>query len=158
MLWVSTPYSFVGGYQHFDGTWYLHLQGRKSRRNSTLQTAIVGSSEALIITNKSTRCHNINCHRFENIEFKPIGILLLALNERPKRNKEHEASIHTQICSNAECTRTIRKQATNKHGGSMDLVIHLRRLIVCGHCFLCGEVSCYRNATSKRHVIIWPKI
>lgn len=102
--------------------------------------------------------HNLNCHRFKNIEFKPVGILLMALNKRTERNKEHQASIHTEICSNPEgkSNKKASKQ-TNKHGGSMDLFIHLRRLTVCGHCFLCGEISCYRNITFKRYVIIWPR-
>jgi hypothetical protein len=77
--------------------------------------AIVGSSKTVIITSKirgvkTPEDHNLNCYRFENIEFQAVGILLLALNERAKRNEEHEASILTEICSNTECTRIRRKQ------------------------------------------------
>lgn len=38
----------------------------------------------------------------------------MALNKRAETNKEHQASIHTEICSNTERKRVTRRQASKQ--------------------------------------------
>jgi hypothetical protein len=55
VFWVVTPCGLVGGYQHFGGTYSLHLRGE-------LKPEVIRSSKKLVTPYETTQHHNPEDH------------------------------------------------------------------------------------------------